>query len=63
MHSLEALIASPKGEPIARTRFIVTLPDGTKRTGETGADGYIRLNQLTQTGECLIELPDIDGTS
>src|SRR6185503_871363 len=59
-HQIEIQLVNALGEPQANVKYVLTLPDGTKKNGTSGADGWIRHSGLTQTGEAKLELPDID---
>jgi hypothetical protein len=36
------------------------MPDGSKKSGATGADGFIRVSGLEDTGDCTLTFPDVD---
>jgi len=54
---IELVFAS--GALAPEINFVLTLPDGSERTGKSGRDGVIRFSGLTQRGECELELPDV----
>jgi len=58
-HQLEVQIVNAAGEPQAGVRYDLTLPDGTTRSGTSGADGFIRVSGLKQTGNAQLVLPDV----
>jgi hypothetical protein len=59
-HQIEVQLVNALGEPQANVKYELTLPDGTKKTGTSGSDGWIRISGLTQTGDAKLVLPDID---
>ena len=59
---LEVQLVDVRGEPARSVRYDLTMPDGTVRSGTTGADGYIRISGLKQGGDAKLVLPDIDET-
>jgi phage baseplate assembly protein gpV len=59
---IEVQIVNVRGEPQRNIRFEVTLPDGTVKSGASGADGYIRISGIKQSGEAQLVLPEIDET-
>jgi hypothetical protein len=60
-HQLEVQLINVAGVPQRNVRYEVTLPDGTVKTGTSGADGYIRISGLAQAGEARLALPDLDA--
>jgi hypothetical protein len=57
---LEVQVIGATGAPQPQVSCEVTLPDGTKRSGVTGGDGFLRLNVAPHTGTCTLVLPDVD---
>lgn len=47
------------GAPVADVRYVLTLPDGSKRQGVTPANGVIYWKNIA-TGECELSFPDLD---
>jgi outer membrane protein OmpA-like peptidoglycan-associated protein/uncharacterized Zn-binding protein involved in type VI secretion len=58
-HQIEVLVVNTRGKPQAAVEFDLRLPDGAEKVGTTGADGYIRISGLTQTGNCKLDFPTI----
>jgi uncharacterized Zn-binding protein involved in type VI secretion len=56
---IEILVVNVNGTPQPNIEYELTLPDGSKRTGRTAADGFIRLSHLTQRGDCTLDFPDL----
>ena len=46
-------------EPLVGERYIVTLPDGTEKTGRTGPTGIIRV-ECESADSCDFTFPDLD---
>jgi hypothetical protein len=59
---IEVQIVNARGEPQRNVRFELTLPDGTVKSGTSGADGFIRVSGLKQTGDARLTLPDVAAT-
>jgi phage baseplate assembly protein gpV len=59
---IEVQIVNARGEPQRNVRFELTLPDGTVKSGTSGADGFIRVSGLKQTGDAKLTLPDVAAT-
>ena len=47
------------GEPLAHARYVVELPDGSKREGRLNANGYARIDGVNP-GQCKVTFPDYD---
>jgi hypothetical protein len=60
---IEVQLVNVRGEPQRNVRFDVTLPDGTVRSGTSGADGYIRISGIAQSGQANLVLPEIDAST
>jgi uncharacterized protein (DUF2345 family) len=52
-----AQLVDDDGSPLANHDYKLTLPDGTVKTGQTDAQGYIRVQIGQQTGNSKLELP------
>lgn len=50
------------GEPMAYARYVVLLPDGSKREGRLNANGYARIDGVNP-GQCKVSFPDYDESS
>jgi phage baseplate assembly protein gpV len=61
-HQIEILLVNVRGEPQKNVRFELTLPDQTVTSGTSGADGYIRISGIKQSGEATLALPDVDAS-
>jgi len=59
---IEVQIVNARGEPQGNVRFELTLPDGTVKSGTSGADGFIRISGLKQSGDAKLTLPDVAAT-
>lgn len=59
LHTIEVLVVDARGEPQSGILYELVLPDGSTRTGRTGADGHLRLGGLTQAGDCRITFPEV----
>jgi phage baseplate assembly protein gpV len=57
-HQIEIQIVNVLGQPQANVSYELTLPDGTKKTGTSGSDGYVRISGLKTTGDAQLILPD-----
>jgi hypothetical protein len=49
-------LAGSNGKPFPPTAYELTLPDGSKRTGTSGADGFIRHEFNRQPGQAKLKL-------
>jgi hypothetical protein len=49
-------LLSPSGKPLPPTPYEITMPDGTKRTGTSGADGFIRYEYNRTPGKAQLKL-------
>src|SRR5205823_10725807 len=47
------------GTPEANLEFEVVAPDGTKHAGKTDSQGSLTVDNLPQSGECTLDLPDV----
>jgi hypothetical protein len=56
---LEVAVVSAGGQPLDGIRYQVTLPDGSQRSGRTGADGWVRISYVSP-GEATVQFPDYD---
>ena len=56
---LDLQIVSIAGAPQAALEVELTLPDGSKRAGRTGADGHFLLDALPPSGQCALDAPDV----
>lgn len=56
---LEILLADEDGEPIPDERYVVTLPDGTKREGALDGQGRAYLVGI-DPGTCQVSFPDME---
>jgi uncharacterized Zn-binding protein involved in type VI secretion len=54
---LEVLVVNTHGDPEPGIVFELILPDGTMKTGTSGADGFIRVSGLQQRGDCQLIIP------
>ena len=59
-HDVQVTVLSHAGEPLAKVRYELTLPDGTVRRGFSDAAGLIKETGIEAAGECLLVLPDVD---
>jgi len=57
---IEVRVVDAGGKPVKGLFYVLTLPDGAKRTGNTDDNGIVKLTDLTQRGDCTIKFPDID---
>ena len=48
----------PNGTPAAGASYILTLPDGSERTGTLDAQGYAIERDIEKPGECKVRFPD-----
>jgi hypothetical protein len=55
---IEIQIVNSAGTPRGGVKYELTLPDGSKKTGESDSQGWIRISGLTQSGDCQLVLPD-----
>lgn len=53
-------LVDPDGVPVPGERYLITLPDGTKRAGRVDGNGFARLDRI-DPGTCDVSFPDIDG--
>jgi hypothetical protein len=60
LHWVEIMIVGEDDEGIGGIRCEITLPDGRKRDATTNRDGLIRIDGITDAGDCTIRFPDID---
>lgn len=54
---IEIAVVDEQGLPIRGRQYHLTLPDGTVRSGQLGAQGIIRFDDV-DPGECTLELLD-----
>ncbi|HTJ42309.1 MAG TPA: phage baseplate assembly protein V [Kofleriaceae bacterium] len=59
-HTLEVQVVDSIGNPVPNVYYELALPDGTKKTGTTASDGFIRVSGLKQKGDAQLTFPDID---
>ncbi|MBJ6760317.1 carboxypeptidase regulatory-like domain-containing protein [Myxococcaceae bacterium JPH2] len=50
------------GKPVPNARYVVTLPDGSKREGTLNANGHAREDNVVP-GQCQVSFPELDGQS
>jgi hypothetical protein len=61
---IEVRLLDAADAPVSRAvSYELTLPDGKKLTGQTDANGILKLSSLTQRGNCTLVLPDFEGTA
>jgi hypothetical protein len=59
--TLEVHVLDAASAPVKRVvAYELTLPDGSKRTGQTDASGVVKITSLTQRGNCTLVLPDFE---
>src|SRR5215468_3546030 len=58
--TLDIQLFTAAGAPGANFEVELTLPDGTKEAGKTGADGHFVPQHLPNSGNCSLQVPDID---
>src|SRR5205823_10306358 len=56
---VDAQVVNTNGKPQANLEFELTAPDGNKHAGKTDGQGALRVDNLPQTGECTLDLPDV----
>ena len=59
---MEITLADENGEPAASEKYVLHLPDGTKRDGKLDSDGYAREDDIPP-GEVEVEFPDVEYAS
>jgi len=47
------------GKPLAHARYVVEMPDGSKREGRLNENGYVRIDGVSP-GQCKVTFPDYD---
>lgn len=57
---IEVVIEDEAGEPLANVRYVLTLPDGSRREGRTNRQGLLRYDRIA-SGTCTLSLPDHDA--
>ncbi len=57
---LDVQLFAASGAPAASFEVELTLPDGTKVAGETDSGGHFVAQHLPKSGNCTLQLPDID---
>jgi hypothetical protein len=58
-HFIEIELIDGAGEPIADERYFVELPDGSKKSGRTDAQGFARIDGV-DPGTAKVSFPDRD---
>lgn len=59
--TIEVHLLDAANAPVKRvTAYELTLPDGSKRTGQTDASGVLKIASLTQRGNCTLVLLDFE---
>ncbi|HEX7154488.1 MAG TPA: carboxypeptidase-like regulatory domain-containing protein [Thermoanaerobaculia bacterium] len=58
-HWIEVELLDDEGQPIADEAYVVELPDGSQKTGRTGADGRARIDGV-DPGTAKVSFPDLD---
>ena len=48
------------GKPVVGRRWLIELPDGSKHSGVTDADGWARVRGFTQDGMAKVSFPEFD---
>jgi len=60
---IEVHLLDGAGAAVCRAvAYELTLPDGSKRTGQTDASGVLNITSLTQRGNCTLVLPEFEDT-
>jgi hypothetical protein len=49
------------GNPLAYARYVVEMPDGSKREGRLNENGYVRIDGVSP-GQCKVTFPDYDAS-
>jgi hypothetical protein len=57
---VEIMLVDDKMKPVAGQPFVITTPDGARRSGVLDSDGRARVSGI-DPGSCDISFPDIDG--
>ncbi len=57
---IEITLVDETGEPLPGERFLLVLPDGSRRNGRLDDKGFARVEQIP-AGVCDVSFPDIDG--
>ena len=57
---IEVRVVDAKGDPVGGIAYELAMPDGSTKSGFAGADGVIKLTELTQRGECKLTFASID---
>jgi len=57
---VEIMLIDDKMKPVPRQPYVITTPDGARRSGVLDGDGRARVSGI-DPGSCDISFPDIDG--
>lgn len=49
------------GEPAAGAAYVLTLPDGSRRTGRLDSQGYALERDVGDSGRCVATFPAVSG--
>ena len=58
---IEIQVVDARGRPRPSVRYILQLPDGGELQGTTDADGMLRAERLTCSGDAVLRLPDVEA--
>ncbi len=57
--AIEVQVQTPDGEPVAGQEYVLTLSDGTQRTGQLSADGRLRESNIPPGTTASIRLTGV----
>lgn len=58
---IEVQVVDARGRPRPSVAYRLCFPDGTERSGMTDADGLLRHDRLSCTGDCVLVLPEVEA--